>query len=180
MWRRFINGCVLYMKVVQSIGALLDAGFREFRLQKVEKRICMIVRGLDVLPQPPAQKCCSAPMTLFMRIGASLVSNWSYSFQSAMEVQWQLLTLWDIRRCAQDGFLEVSQPTTDIKGKPSVLNCWSVLMLSGRPFCPGLSQVTNLGLTIMNRRQKGNQWSGIIRNHQEKRSSRQLLLPESS
>jgi hypothetical protein len=24
----------------------------------------------------------------------------------------------------QDGFLEVSQPSTDIKGKPSVLNCW--------------------------------------------------------
>jgi len=27
---------------------------------------------------------------------------------------------------------------------------------------------------------KGSQWSGIIRNHQEKRISRQLLPPESS
>jgi len=32
----------------------------------------------------------------------------AYSFQSAMEVQRQLLTLWDIRRCGKDGFLEVS------------------------------------------------------------------------
>jgi len=41
-----------------------------------------------------------------------------------MEVQWQLSMLWDIQRYAQDGFLEVSQLSTDIKGKPSVLNCW--------------------------------------------------------
>ena len=86
MWRTFINGCVLYMEVVQSIGALFNAGFRELRLQKVEKRICMIDCGLDILPQPPAQTCCSAPMTLFMQIGASQVGNWPYSFQSAMEV----------------------------------------------------------------------------------------------
>jgi hypothetical protein len=33
----FTHGCVLCMEVVQSIGALLDAGFRELRLQKVEK-----------------------------------------------------------------------------------------------------------------------------------------------
>ena len=32
----------------------------------------------------------------------------------------------------------------------------------------------------MNRRRKGSQWSGIIRNRQEKRISRQLLPPESS
>jgi hypothetical protein len=51
----------------------------------------MIDRDLGVLPQPPAQTCCSAPMTLFMRIGASQVGNWPYSFQSAIEVQWQLL-----------------------------------------------------------------------------------------
>ena len=51
---------------------------------------------------------------------------------------------------------------------------------AGGAFCPGSSQVTKLGLTIMSRRRKGNQWSGIIRNHQEKRSSRQLLPPESS
>jgi hypothetical protein len=56
-----------------------------------------------------------------MRIGASQVGNWPYSFQSAMEVQWQLLTLWDIRSYAQDVFLEVSQPSTDVKGKPPVL-----------------------------------------------------------
>ena len=85
------------MEVVQSIAALLDAGFRELRLQKVEKRTSMIDRGLEVPPQPPAQTCRSAPMTLFKRIGASQVGNWPYSFQSAMEVQWQLLTLWDIR-----------------------------------------------------------------------------------
>jgi hypothetical protein len=158
------------MEVVQSIAALLDAGFRELRLQKVEKRTSMIDRGLEVPPQPPAQTCCSAPMTLFKRIGASQVGNWPYSFQSAMEVQWQLLTLWDIRNCAQDGFLEVSRPSTDVKGKPSVLNGCSVLMQRGRPFSPGSSQVTKLGLTIMSRRRKGNQWSGIIHNHQEKRS----------
>jgi len=84
------------MEVVQSIGALLDYGFRELRLQKVEKLSCMIDRGLGVLPQPPAQTCCSTPITLFMRNGASQVGNWPYSFQSEMEVQWQLLTLWDI------------------------------------------------------------------------------------
>ena len=43
------------------------------------------------------------------------------------------------------GFLKVSQPSTDVKGKPSVLNCWSVLLLRGRPFCPGSSQWRNLG-----------------------------------
>jgi hypothetical protein len=32
-----------------------------------------------------------------------------------MEVQWQLLTLWDIQRYVQDGFLEVSQLSTDTK-----------------------------------------------------------------
>ena len=40
--------------------------------------------------------------------------------------------------------------------------------------------VTKPGLTTMSRRRKGSQWSGIIRNHQEKRSSRQLLPPERS
>src|SRR5215469_630738 len=140
------------MEVVQSIGAPLDAGIRELRLQDVEKQSCMIDRSLGVLPQPPAQTCCNTPMTLFMRIGALQVGNWPYSFQSAMEVQWQLLTLWDIRRYAQGGYLEVSQPSTDLKGKPSVLNCWGVLMLRGRPFCPGSSQVTKPGLTVMSRR----------------------------
>ena len=135
MWKTFINGCVLCMEVVLSIGALFDAGFRELRLQEVEKRSCMIDRGLCVVPQPPAQTCSSAPLTS-MRIGASQVGNWPYNFQSAMEVQWQLLTFWDIRRYAQDGFLEVSQPITDVKGKPSVLNCWRVLILRVRPFCP--------------------------------------------
>ena len=125
MWGMFINGYVLYMEVVQSIGALLDAGFRELRLQELEKRICMIDRSLGVLPQPPAQICCSAPMTLFTRFGASQFDNWPYRFQLAMEVQWRLLTLWDIRRYAQDGFFEVSRQSRDLKGKPSVLNCWA-------------------------------------------------------
>jgi hypothetical protein len=140
------------MKVVQLIGALLEAGFRELRLQEVENWSCMIDRGLGVLPQPPAQTCCSAPMTLLMWINVSQVGNWPYSLQSAMEVQWQLLILWDIQRYAQDGFIELSQVSTDIKGKPSVLNCWSVLMLRGRPFCPESSQVTKPGLTIMSQR----------------------------
>jgi hypothetical protein len=175
----FTNGCVLCMELVQSIGAPLDAGFRELRLQKLEKRSWTIDRGLGVLSQPPAQTCRSAPMTLFMRIGASQVGNWPYSFPSLMEVQWQLLTLWDIRRYAQDGFLEVSQPSTDVKGKP-VLNCWSVFMLRGRPFCPGSSRVTKTSLTIMSWKRKDTQWSGIIRNRQEKRSSRHLLPPERS
>jgi hypothetical protein len=56
----------------------------------------MVDHGLGVLPQPPAQTYCSEPMTLFMWIGASQLGNWPYSFQSAMEVQWQLLMLWDI------------------------------------------------------------------------------------
>ena len=38
MWGTFTNSCVLCMKVVQLTGALLDAGFRELRLQEVEKR----------------------------------------------------------------------------------------------------------------------------------------------
>jgi hypothetical protein len=37
------------MEVVQLIGAPLDAGFRELRLQEVEKRSCMIDRGLGGL-----------------------------------------------------------------------------------------------------------------------------------
>ena len=127
------------MEVVQSIGASLDAGFRELRLKEVEKWRCMIDHGLSVLPQSPAQTHYSMPMGLFMWIGASQVGNRSYSFQSAMEVQWQLLMLWDIQRHTQDRFLEVSQPSTDVKGKPSILNCWSILMLRGRPFCLGSS-----------------------------------------
>ena len=167
------------MEVVQSIGALLDARFRELRLQKVEKRIGMIDRGLDILPQPPAQACCSAPMT-FMRICASQVGNWPYSLQSAMEVQWQLLMLWDIRRCAQDGFLEVARPSTDVKGKPSVLNCWSVLMLRGEVF---LSRIVTGDETWAHhyepeKKRQSMEWHQP--HHQEKRSSRQLLPPESS
>jgi hypothetical protein len=38
LWGTFTNGCVLCMEVVQSIGAPLDAAFRELRLQEVEKR----------------------------------------------------------------------------------------------------------------------------------------------
>jgi hypothetical protein len=36
----------------------------------------MINHGLGILPQPPAQTCCSAPMTLFMQIGASQTAIW--------------------------------------------------------------------------------------------------------
>ena len=70
------------MEVVQSIGVLLDAGFRELWLQEVEKWSCIIDHGLGVLPQPLAQTYCSVPMTLFMQIGTSQVGNWPYSFQS--------------------------------------------------------------------------------------------------
>jgi hypothetical protein len=56
----------------------------------------MIDRGLGILPQSPAQIFCSAPMTQFMRISTSQFSNWPYSFHSALEVLWQLLTLWNI------------------------------------------------------------------------------------
>jgi hypothetical protein len=38
VWGTFRNGCVLCMEVVHSIGTPLDAGFRELRLQEVEKR----------------------------------------------------------------------------------------------------------------------------------------------
>jgi hypothetical protein len=38
VWGIFTDGCVLCVEVVQSIGAPLDAGFRELRLQEVEKR----------------------------------------------------------------------------------------------------------------------------------------------
>jgi hypothetical protein len=38
VWGTFTNGCVLCMEVVQSVGAPLDAGYRELRLQEVEKR----------------------------------------------------------------------------------------------------------------------------------------------
>jgi hypothetical protein len=38
VWGSFTNGCVLCVDVVQSIGAPLDAGFRELRLQEMEKR----------------------------------------------------------------------------------------------------------------------------------------------
>jgi hypothetical protein len=93
VWETLTNGCVLCMDVLQSKGAPLDAGFRELRLQEVEKWSCIIDRGLGDLPQPPVQTSCSAPMALFMQISASQVGNWLYSFQPAMEVQWQLLTL---------------------------------------------------------------------------------------
>jgi hypothetical protein len=48
-----------------------------------------------------ATTCCSVPITCR-----------SAHHKSAIEVQWQLLMFWDIRRYAQDRFLEVSQPST--------------------------------------------------------------------
>ena len=133
MWGIFTNGCMLCIEVVQSIGVPLDAEFRELRLQEVNKRSCTIDRGLGVLPRPPATS--HQPRHVAAR-------RWRYSCRSAHHksaigrtafsqqwLQWQLLTLWDIRRYARDRFLEVSQPSKDVKGKPSVLNRWSVLML---------------------------------------------------
>jgi hypothetical protein len=43
-----------------------------------------------------------------------------------------------------------------------------------------LSQIVTGDETITSRRRKGSQWSGIIRSHQEKRSSSQLLPLERS
>ena len=46
---------------------------------------------------------------------------------------------------------------------PEHRRCWSILMLSGRPFCPRSS---------ISQRRKGSQLIGIIHNHQKKKSSR--------
>jgi hypothetical protein len=83
-WEKFTNVYVLCVEVELSIGATLDDGFRELRLQELGKRRCMIDRAL---PQPPAQTCRRAPLALFIQIGTSHVSNWQYSFQSGIEVQ---------------------------------------------------------------------------------------------
>jgi hypothetical protein len=85
VWVTFTNGCVLCAEFVQSIGAPLDAGFRELRFQEVQKRSCMIDHSLGVLPQPPAQTCCRAQMTLFMWISASQVGSNSVSNGSAID-----------------------------------------------------------------------------------------------
>ena len=127
----------------------------------------MIDRGLDVLPQPPAQTCCSAPMTLFMRIGASQVGNWpqlSVSNGSAMAIidalgYSKVCARWVPRRLATEHRRQRKAICSELL---------SVLMLRGA-FCPGSSQVTKLGLTIMSWRRNGNEWSGVIRNHQEKK-----------
>ena len=167
------------MEVVQSIGALLDAGFRELRLQEVEKRIYMIDRGLGVLPQPPAQTCCSAPMTLFMRIGASKVGNWpqlSVSNGSAMVIS---DALGYSKVCAR--WIPRSLTTEHRSQRKAI--CSELLErfdAEGEAFLFRIVTGDETWLTIMSWRRKGNQWSGIIRNLQEKRSSRQLLPPESS
>jgi len=70
VWGIFTDSCVLCMEVVQSIGAPPEAGLRELRLQEVEKRSCKFDHSLGVLPQPPAETCCSTPMALFMHISA--------------------------------------------------------------------------------------------------------------
>jgi hypothetical protein len=72
-----------------------------------------------------------------VQIGASQHGNWLYSSQQALKVCVQLLWLLDIRKSAQSGFHEVSQQTTRSRGKPFLLNCWSVLMLREKIFCSG-------------------------------------------
>lgn len=52
-----INNCVLFMDVVQFIGALLVAGLKESKLHDVKRRNCMIYAALDVLSQPRVQTC---------------------------------------------------------------------------------------------------------------------------
>jgi hypothetical protein len=42
VWGTFTNGYVLCIEVVQSIGAPLNAGFRELRLQEVESVISAV------------------------------------------------------------------------------------------------------------------------------------------
>jgi hypothetical protein len=104
----------------------------------------MLDRGLGVLPQPPAQICCRASMTLFMRIGAAKLGNWPYNFQSTMEVQWQLLTFWDIRRYAQDGFLKVSQLSR--RQRKAICSELSERFdAEGWPFVPDRHRCLNLG-----------------------------------
>jgi hypothetical protein len=51
VWGTFTNGCVLCTEVVHSIGAPLDTGIRELRLQEVHKGSCMIDCGLGILPR---------------------------------------------------------------------------------------------------------------------------------
>lgn len=97
--------------VLKSIGAPLDAGCREW-LQEME------LHDLDATATSPR-----APTIEFVRMGESQVSNWPYSFPSIVVMQWQSLTLWDIGRYAEDGLLEDSQPSTNNKGKTSVLIC---------------------------------------------------------
>jgi hypothetical protein len=67
--------------------------FRELRLQEMEKLSCMIVHGLGILPQPPAQTYCRAPMTLFLRIGASQVGKGSTAFSHQWKCNWFSMTM---------------------------------------------------------------------------------------
>jgi hypothetical protein len=111
------------MEVVQLIGAPLDAGFRAKASGSGE---------MELHDQPRSGNPATANSPHMLQRADHIIrvdrhtTSWHcpHSFQSAMEVKWQLLMLWDIRRYVQDGFLKVSQPSTDIKVKPSVLNCW--------------------------------------------------------
>jgi len=147
------------MEVVQSIGALLDAGFRELRLQEVEKRSCMIDCGLGVLPQPPAVAGCmlqSANDIIHVDwhiTSRQLAVQLSVSNGNAMAI---IDALGYSKVCAR--WVRRSLTTEHRhQRKVSVLNCWSILILRGRPFCPGSSQVKKPRLTIISWRRKGSQ-----------------------
>ena len=147
MWGTFTNGCVLCMEVV-------DRSTAGRWVQEVEKRSCMIDCGLGVLSQPPAVAGCMLQRADDIIHVDWRITSWQVAIQlsvsngSAMAIidalgyskvcaRWVPRSLTTEHRCQR---------------KVSVLNCWSMLMLRVRPFCPRSSQVMKPGLTIMSRR----------------------------
>jgi hypothetical protein len=87
-------------------------------------------------------------VTLFMRIGASQVSNWPYSFQSAIEVLAIIDALGYSKVCAR--WVPRSLTTEQRCQRKAI--CSELLErfeAEGEAFCSRLSQVTKPGLTIM-------------------------------
>jgi hypothetical protein len=106
--------CAMY-GVLQSIGALLGGGLRELNCQEVQNRA----------------PCC--------HYSCGVAHHNTTIASTALDKHWkcvQLLRLSDIRKSAQSGFHEILQQTTRSRGKPFLLNCWSVLMLRERLFVP--------------------------------------------
>jgi hypothetical protein len=70
----------------------------------------------------------------------------------------------DIQRCAQDGFLGVSQSNTKLRGKPFLQSCRHVLQVREIASYPGLLQQMKPGSIILNWRLKDNPWNITIFN----------------